>query len=145
MLDPKTVEINGKTYTIGMLPAAIAFDIGCIVAEWRGKQVELVGADAAAFVAGLADTPIERLAFGGRYMQITAKMLRDPEYRTKVWDVVLGQCSCDGVPVLRGDWQTTYAGARLGDLLTLHTMAIDHSCAGFLLALGASAPPAPKE
>lgn len=144
MLQQKTIEINGRSYTMTQLPADTAFDVTCIVAEWRGLMIEAVGLEAAAFSEALQDVPIEKLTLGGKFLQIQAKMLRDPEYRAKVWNTVLGACTCEGVAVLRGDWALTYAGERMADLYTLHMAAVDHSCAGFLQVLGTGAAPAPQ-
>ena len=140
MLEVKTVEINGRTYTIGQMPAAVAFDVGCIVAEWRGKVLGAMG-DAALHSL---DAPIDAVAGAGRSISMVAKMLRDTEYRKQVWEPALSVCSCDGVPVLRGDWQTTYAGDRLADLYELHNASIAHSCGGFLKGLGLGAVPSPQ-
>ena len=139
MLTNTEATIGGRVYTIGQLPADVAFDVACIVAEWRGKQVAALGDGALS-----PDALIGAVPAAGRALTAIAKMLRDPEYREKVWRPVLGVCSCDGVPVLRGDWATTYAGDRLGDLYELHLKAVEHSCGGFLRALGLGAAPAPK-
>lgn len=139
MLTTITADIRGKTYTIGQLPADKAFDVACIVAEWRGKQAEALG-DAML----TPNARIDAVRGAGRAISTAAKMLRDPEYRSQVWTPLLSQCSCDGVPVLRGDWPMTFAGDALGDLYDLHIKAIEHSCGGFLRALGLGAAPAPE-
>ena len=139
MLQSTEAQINGRTYSIGQLPADVAFEMACIVADWRGKQVAALG-DAAL----TPDLPVGAVPAAGRMISAAAKMLRDPEYREKVWKVALGVCSCDGVPVLRGDWATTFAGDRLGDLYELHLASVQHSCGGFLRALGLGAAPAPQ-
>lgn len=140
MLTTTTAEIAGRQYSIGQLPADRAFEIGCIVAEWRGKIVERMGD--AALVA--TEARLDSIAAGGRALVTMAQMLRDPEYREKVWRPVLSVCTCDGVPVLRDDWVTTYAGDRLVELYQLHERSIDHSCGGFLRGLGLGAVPAPR-
>ena len=139
MLETKTVEIAGHKYTIGQLPADKAFEIGCIVAEWRGKIVERMG-DSALIAA---EARIDAVAAGGRALVTIAQMLRDTEYRDRVWKPTLSVCMCDGVPVLRDDWTSTYAGERLKELYEVHNASIDHSCGGFLRGLGLSAAPSP--
>jgi len=140
MLETKSVEIKGRTYSVGQLPADRAFEIGCIVAEWRGKIVERMG-DAALIAT---EARIDSVAAGGRALVTIAQMLRDTEYREKVWKPVLSVCMCDGVPVLRDDWVATYAGDRLAELYELHQASIDHSCGGFLRGLGLGAAPSPQ-
>lgn len=135
MKTTKEVKINGRTYTIAQLTADVAFDVFCVVAEWRGKQMEAIG-DAA-----LSPDAKVGSQTAGRVLTTIAKMLRDPDYRESVWTTVLGVCSCDGVPVLRGDWKTTYMGDRLGDLYLLHLASIDWSCSSFLGTVGIGAPP----
>jgi len=140
MLEVKSLQINGHAYTIAQLPASQALDVACIVADWRGRIFGAMGDDA----LHSQDAPIGVVSGAGRSISMMAKMLRDPEYRSKVWDVMLAQCSCDGVPVNRGDWETTFAGDRLGELYDAHNAAITHSCGGFLKGLGIGAAPAPQ-
>lgn len=148
MLASTTVEINGTAYTVGQLPADAAFDVGCIVAEWRARQsaaygdgvgsIEVrAGADPMA-----TDVPLGKIMAGeATARRVRAQMLRDPEYRKNVWDRVLGVCmGADGVPVMRADWTTRFAGERLADLFALHEAAIEHSCGPFLRRLGVEAP-----
>ena len=156
MLTAKQIEVGGAKYVIGQVPADKAFDIGCIVLEWRGKIAEAAGSAAAAsdVVARLADAIgddratsrvltnyiAEQVAGYGRSQQTVAKMLRDREYRDTVFRPLFEVCSRDGQPVLGGDWLTYYAGERMADLIAVHNAAVDHNCAGFLRGFALATP-----
>jgi hypothetical protein len=148
MLTPTTLEIAGQTYTIGQLPADAAFDVACIVAEWRARQSAEYGEGVGSLEvrpggdAMATEIPIGRIMAGeAKARRVRAQMLRDSEYRKMVWDRVLSLCTGpDNVPVLRPDWTTRFAGERLADLFALHEAAIEHSCGPFLRRLGVEAP-----
>ena len=140
MLETKTLDINGRTYTIGQMPAAAAFEVGCIVAEWRGKVLGAMG-DAALHSL---DAPIDAVAGAGRSISMVAKMLRDPEYKRGAWEPSLAVCSYNGTPVLKGAFDLEFAGDRLADLYELHNASIAHSCGGFLKGLGLGAVQSPQ-
>ena len=136
MLDIKTTEVNGKPCTMAKLDAATAFDVACIVAEWRGKLLAAAGDDGLrAEAAG-----IDSVQAAGRMLTQAAKMLRDREYREQVWLRVLHSCTINGTPVMAGDGKTPRQEHDLADLYALHLLAIDHSCGSFLRALGAGQP-----
>lgn len=133
MRDIKTAEVNGKPCTIPKLDAASAFDVACIVAEWRGKLLAAAGDEGLkAEAAGL-----DSIQAAGRMLTQAAKMLRDREYRELVWVRVLHGCTLNGEPVMGADGKSPRDSHDLADLYKLHMMSIDHSCGSFLQALGA--------
>jgi len=130
--DILTAEVNGKPCTIAKLDAATAFDVACLVAEWRGKLLAAAGDDGLrAEAAG-----VDNVAATGRMLTQAAKMLRDREYRDLVWTRVLHGCTLSGDPVMGADGKTPRDQHDLADLYKLHLMSIDHSCGSFLQALG---------
>jgi hypothetical protein len=134
--EPKDIEINGKKATIAKLDAATAFDVACIVAEWRGKLLAAAGDEALrAESAG-----IDSVQAAGRMLTQAAKMLRDREYRDLVWTRVLHGCTLDGTSVMAADGKTPREQHDLADLYALHLAAIEHSCGSFLRAVGAGQP-----
>lgn len=137
MRETKEIEVNGKAATIAKLDAATAFDVACIVAEWRGKLLAAAGDEGLrADAAGL-----DSVQAAGRMLTQAAKMMRDREYRELVWLRVLHPCTLDGVPVMSADGKTPREQHDLADLYTLHLAAIEHSCGSFLRALGAGQAP----
>jgi len=133
--DIKTIDVNGKQATIPKLDAASAFDVACIVAEWRGRML------AAAGDYGLRSEAagVDNFAATGRMLAQAAKMLRDKEYRDLVWTRVLHGCTLGGEPVMGPDGKTPRDTHDLADLYRLHLLSIDHSCGSFLAALGVGA------
>ena len=135
MRDIKTAEVGGKPCTIAKLDAATAFDVACIVAEWRGKMLAAAGDDGLkAEAAG-----VDNFAATGRMLAQAARMLRDKEYRDLVWTRVLHGCTLGDEPVMGPDGRTPRDSHDLADLYRLHLMSIDHSCGSFLAALGVGA------
>lgn len=135
MRDIKTTEVGGKSATIPKLDAATAFDVACIVAEWRGKMLAAAGDDGLkAEAAG-----VDNFAATGRMLAAAARMLRDKEYRDQVWIRVLHGCTLNGEPVMAADGRTPRDSHDLADLYRLHLLSIDHSCGSFLAALGVGA------
>ena len=133
MREVKELEINGKRATVAALDAATAFDVACIVAEWRGKLLAAAGDDGLrSEVAG-----VDSVRAAGQMLSQAARMLRDPEYRNKVWDVVLHGCTLNGLGIKAADGRTIREEHDLADLYALHLAAIEHSCGSFLRALGA--------
>lgn len=148
MLTAKQIQVGGATYTIGQVPAPQALDIACLVLEWRGKVAEAAGAaavtgdvvealrsvvgDEKAAIRVLSSYVSEQVAGLGRSQQVFARMWRDREYRDGVFKPLFEVCTRGGRPVLDGDWQTFYAGDRLGDLVKVHNAAVEHNCGGFL-------------
>lgn len=148
MLTAKKIEVGGATYIIGQVPADKALDIACVVMEWRGKVIEAAGSSAAASditdklrevfgdekaVASLLSAfAAEQVSGLGRTQQVFARMWRDREYRDVVFRPLFEVCTRDGQPVLGGDWQTYYVGDKLGELVRVHTAAVEHNCSGFL-------------
>lgn len=161
MLKAKRVEIGGHQYVIGQVPADVAFDIACVVMEWRGRLLEAGGGAAAAPAildklkdeAGdddrvrrlVADYLSEQVAGVGRVHQTFARMYRDPEYRRVVWDRLFEACTCDNRPVLGEGWKLAYAGERLGELVRVHLLAVEHNCSGFLAEFNGQAAPMSSE
>lgn len=133
MRDIKTADVGGKPCTIPKLDAATAFDVACLVAEWRGKLLSAAGDDGVrAESAGL-----DSVQAAGRMLTQAAKMLRDREYRDQVWVRVLHGCTLNGEPVMGPDGRTPRDSHDLADLYKLHLLSIEHSCGSFLQALGA--------
>lgn len=137
MRDIKETEINGKKATIPKLDAAMAFDVACIVAEWRGKLLAAAGDDGLRAEAAGVDS----VAAAGRLLSQAARMLRDREYRELVWLRVLHGCMLDGKSVMAADGKTPRDDHDLADLYALHLASIEHSCGSFLKALGAGQAP----
>lgn len=135
MRDIKTIDVNGKQATIPKLDAASAFDVACIVAEWRGRMLAAAGDDGLRSEAA----GVDNFAATGRMLAQAAKMLRDKEYRDLVWTRVLHGCTLGGEPVMGPDGKTPRDTHDLADLYRLHLLSIDHSCGSFLAALGVGA------
>lgn len=150
MLDVFNTTIGGKPATIAKLPAHLAFDVACVVAEWEGRKMAAGAATSAAVLAAalagqsvtdadghatpaLGPAAMEGL---GRGLTERAKMLRDPEYRSLVWRPVLSTCMLANQPIFEADGQTIRGVHDLADLYELHEVAITHSCGSFLRALG---------
>jgi hypothetical protein len=122
--------IDGKTYTIGRLPAGQAIKAALVIAKWQGRLLQKL----APLAANRDDT--EAQAHGaGVMVEHRASMLLDSEYTEHVWLPLLGICMLDGHPVTQ-TMDAAFAGASLPTLLALHDAAKESSCGPFVAGLG---------
>lgn len=157
MLEGTTKTINGRKWTIGALPVDLAFEVGCLVMEWRGRFLQDAG-PAAAGPQTLADlkgdgevTPEavkalvwEQMRSLGSLTTLTGKMLRDPEYRRDVWLRCLSVCLCEHRPVVSDNGKFLLDSADLADAFEAHQAVIDHNCGPFLAGFGLAGRPHPS-
>ena len=75
MRDIKTADVGGKPCNIPKLDAANAFDVACLVAEWRGKLLSAAGDEG----VRVESAGLDSVQAAGRMLTQAAKMLRDRE------------------------------------------------------------------
>ena len=122
--------IDGKTYTIGRLPASQAIKAALVIAKWQGRLLQKV-----APLAANRDDVEEQARASGVMVEQRALMLLDSEYTEHVWLPLLGICLLDGHPVTQ-TMDAAFNGASLPTLLQLHDVAKEASCGPFVAGLG---------
>lgn len=145
-----TKEINGRKWTIGVLPVDVAFDVGCRVGEWRGRILAAAGPAAADndLLGELGSDPEKvRQIVGGQVramagvQETTYRMLRDPEYKREVWTRCLQVTLCEGRQVITNTGGFALSAADIADAVEAHQAVIEHNCP-FLTAFGKGQPSA---
>ena len=122
--------IDGKTYTIGRLPAGQAIKAALVIAKWQGRLLQKL-----APLVGNRDDQEAQARAAGVMVEHRGLMLLDSEYTEHVWLPLLGICMLDGHPVTQ-TMDAAFAGASLPTLLALHDAAKESSCGPFVAGLG---------
>ena len=122
--------IDGKTYTIGRLPAGQAIKAALVIAKWQGRLLQKL-----APLVGNRDNQEAQARAAGVMVEHRGLMLLDSEYTEHVWLPLLGICMLDGHPVTQ-TMDAAFAGASLPTLLALHDAAKESSCGPFVAGLG---------
>jgi len=122
--------IDGKTYTIGRLPAGQAIKAALVIAKWQGRLLQKL-----APLVGNRDDQEAQARAAGVMVEHRGLMLLDSEYTEHVWLPLLGICMLDGHPVTQ-TMDAAFAGASLPTLLALHDVAKESSCGPFVAGLG---------
>ncbi len=117
----KPVEIDGIEFEIGQVSGLAAYEAAMVLLRVHGETLGAYGRGGGHAVAGL-----------GLSLAEMAQQMQAPEYRSKVFQPLLGQCTQANRRVLDPAVEEELFVGKPGMYVKLLKAAIEHNCGNFL-------------
>jgi len=123
----KPVEIDGETFEVGQIGGLAAYEAAMVLMRVHGETLGAYGRGAGQAVAGL-----------GLSLAELATQMASAEYKAKVFQPLLAQCTHNNRKVLSPEVEEEVFVGRPGLYAKLLHAAIGHNCSDFLPDFAAS-------